>query len=192
MLRRSLVSLFDGPAPIYHRKAMGIGKNARWRGNYGAYGRWHSQQGMIEEVTAKKSVTEIDREMMRYVHQHRIRHNQLFESYHRVTNATRRKKGAVQEFRIRRTRYLQKAFIAYTQFETMKTLKEQATLVSKYGQAAVNDAVGMPRDTEQRNQRMGLIRRAMRAPVTLNQAPVHVVTRKQHIPERFDRIYRLF
>lgn len=46
--------------------------------------------------------------------------------------------------RRRWNRKLQKSFIAFMQFKTLKVLEDQAKLVNEYGQAGVNAALGDP------------------------------------------------
>jgi hypothetical protein len=147
---------------------------------------------MTEEVTSRKSITQIDNEMLSYVHATRIRHDQLMMSYHRIPPTRRARLFKSREAKTRRSDYLRKAYKAYVQFETMKTLRSQASLVSTYGQAAVNRAVGDYRTQEERQQRMGLVRRMVNAPRVTQAPPKHVLTRKQAVAHRFDRMWRMY
>lgn len=165
-------------------------KGAIWRGNYGAHGRWLGKIGMCQQVTDKTSLADLDREFMNYVHSHRIRHDQLNASYHRTPPSSRRKQTDGQYFRWRREQYIRRAAAVFIQFETMKTLKEQATLVNQYGQAAVNYALGDNNATgKAKTSRMGHIARRIRAPVMQRPVVKHIATRRQQLPARFDRAY---
>jgi hypothetical protein len=189
MLRATRVSARQ--LTIYHRNAMPIQRVRAWNGNYGAHGRWNGEIGMSEEVTPRKAIGQIDREMLSYVHQHKIRHDQLVRSYHRTGQSAMRRRWLNREAKFRRHKYLSNAYKTYLQFETMKTLREQAQLVTRYGQAAVNKALGDWESTEQRQQRAALVRRAVRTPPMQAPAPMTVVTRMQHYPDRFTRGYKM-
>lgn len=111
---------------------------------------------MIEEVKPNSGtpITLIDRQMMSYVHRTRERHFQLFRSYQQKTNSTECKLREGEMLRRRWHRRLQKSFIAFMQFKTMKVLEEQAKLVHQYGQASVNAALGDPWEGEARAVRV--------------------------------------
>lgn len=135
---------------MYHRKAMGTMRYSRWRGAHGAISHFYNRTAMIEEVNPAGSsgsvraspVTLVDREMLSYVHRTRERHFQLFRSYQQKTNSTQCKLHEGEMLRRRWHRRLQKSFIAFMQFKTMKVLEEQAKWIHQYGQASVNASLG--------------------------------------------------
>jgi hypothetical protein len=190
MLRLSPTLL--GGKILYHRKAMALSKRVNWRGNYGATGKWIGKIAMSEEVTNRRSITEIDREMMGYVHANRTRHDQMARSYHEIGKSKQRSRMQNREFYMRRLRYMQTAYKAYFQYETFRTLQQQAKLVTQYGQAAVNRALGdRAVKREDRGKRAAAVRRMVRAVPMQSPVPNNIVTRFQHYPDRFNRKYRL-
>lgn len=142
MLRLSAVC--HGGYMMYHRKAMGTMRYSKWQGAHGGVSHFYNRTAMREEVRRGSPITLIDRQMMAYVHRTRERHFQLFRSYQQKTNSTECKLREGEMLRRRWHRRLQKSFIAFMQFKTMKVLEEQAKLVHQYGQAAVNAALGDP------------------------------------------------
>uniref|UniRef100_A0A7S1PKC2 Uncharacterized protein n=1 Tax=Neobodo designis TaxID=312471 RepID=A0A7S1PKC2_NEODS len=193
MLRSTALShMRKGPAPITNRRNMGLGKGVSWRGNYGAFGRWAGRVGMVEEVSAKKSITQVDNEIMDYVHKTRIRHDQMMTTYHGMK---RSRQIAIWNARAAQRRWHTKMYRAYqtfVQYETMKTLKEQAGLVTQYGQAAVNRAIGDYKTLDERKQRATLVKRLVSAPTVIKSPTPHVLTQRQAVAHRFDRKWRMY
>lgn len=141
---------------LYHRRAMGTMRYSKWKGSYGGVSHFYNRTAMVEEVKPNSGtpITLIDRQMMSYVHRTRERHFQLFRSYQQKTNSTECKLREGEMLRRRWHRRLQKSFIAFMQFKTMKVLEEQAKLVHDYGQASVNAALGEPWEVDARAVRV--------------------------------------
>jgi hypothetical protein len=176
--------------PIYHRRAMPLVKGTFWKGNFGGVSRWYDKTLMAEPVTSRKSLATVDREMMNYVQQHRLRHQQLAMSYSRRRPTKIRKQREANVQQRRRQRKLQTAFKAYMQFQVKRTLETQAALASQYGQASVNAALG-DYDTAAGKERLcTMIERKVRAPVSVAPVKRHQVTRVQHHNDRFDLRWR--
>lgn len=139
---------------MYHRKAMGTMRYSRWRGAHGAISHFYNRTAMVEEINGSGGkigsssspsawpVTLVDRQMLAYVHHTRERHYQLFRSYQQKTNSTQCKLHEGEMLRRRWHRRLQKSFITFMQFKTMKVLEEQAQWIHRHGQASVNAALG--------------------------------------------------
>lgn len=138
---------------LYHRKAMGTMRYSRWRGAHGAVSHFYNRTAMVEEVNPpggssghssgrSQPITLVDRKMLAYVHHTRERHFQLFRSYQQKTNSTQCKLHEGEMLRRRWHRRLQKSFISFMQFKTMKVLEEQAKWIHQYGQASVNASLG--------------------------------------------------
>ncbi|KAH9598906.1 hypothetical protein LSM04_003576 [Trypanosoma melophagium] len=179
---------------MYHRKAMGTMKYSKWKGAHGGVSHFYGRTPMIEEVKRNEPITLIDRRIMHYVHRSRIRHFQLFRSYQQKSSSTECKLREGEMLRRRWHRRLQKSFIAFMQFKTMKVLEDQARLVNRYGQAAVNAALGDPCEaatTEQRERKWAAIRRKVRTLPTVNVVPKHVATMKQIHNDRFNYRWRV-
>lgn len=133
---------------------MGTMKYSRWKGAHGGVSHYYNRTAMVEQVqpasrgssgsAAASPITLVDRQMMAYVHHTRERHFQLRTAYQQKSNATECKLREGELLRRRWHRKLQKSFIAFMQFKTMKVLEEQAQLVHQYGQASVNAALGDP------------------------------------------------
>lgn len=179
-----------GSLPVYHRGALSLTKGSFWRGNFGANGRWLGLQAMSEPVR-RRSLGEIDREMLNYVHSLRERHEQMVRSFHQVTPSATRRRHEMKRWLRMRDNYLQTAFKAFVQYKTKETLREQARLVTKYSQAGVNRALGDVETARERQHALQVVQRAVMAPVMQNPAPKNIVTRFQHHPDRFDRQYRI-
>ncbi|ORC90218.1 uncharacterized protein TM35_000092680 [Trypanosoma theileri] len=192
MLRST--SICHGGYMMYHRKAMGTMKYSKWKGAHGGVSHFYGRTPMIEEVKRNEPITLIDRRIMHYVHRSRIRHFQLFRSYQQKSNSTECKLREGEMLRRRWHRRLQKSFIAFMQFKTMKVLEDQARLVNQYGQAAVNAALGDPCEavtSEQRERKWAAIRRKVRTLPTVNVVPKHVATMKQIHNDRFNYRWRV-
>ncbi|KAG8345942.1 hypothetical protein ERJ75_001623400 [Trypanosoma vivax] len=192
MLHHSLP--WCGGYMMYHRKAMGTMKYSKWKGAHGGVSHFYSRTPVLEEVKQNEPVTLVDRRIMNYVHRSRLRHFQLFRSYQQKSSSTECKLREGEMLRRRWHRRLQKAFIAFIQFKTLKVLEEQAKLVNEYGQAAVNTALGAPSpsDSDATSERKRLaIRRRVRAPPTVNVVPKHVATMKQIHNDRFNYRWRV-
>jgi hypothetical protein len=130
--------------------------------------------------------------MMQYVHQTRHRHYQLFRSYQEKTRSTEVKLREGQFLRRRNHRRLQKAFIAFMQYKTKKVLEDQARLVNRFGQAAVNRALGdLETDSpEESSKKMEVIRRKIRTLPSIPTVPKHIATMKQIHNDRFNYRWR--
>ncbi|CCW59663.1 unnamed protein product [Phytomonas sp. EM1] len=192
MLRRT--ELVSGGYMMYHRKAMGTMKYSRWRGAHGGISHFYNRTAMIEEVRNNIPVTMVDRGMMSYVHRSRLRHFQLFRSYQQKSNTTECKLREGEMLRRRWHRRIQKSFIAFMQFKTMKVLEEQAKLVNQYGQASVNAALGDPWNvTSQtdRERRYAVLHRRIKTLPSVNIVPKHVATMKQIHNDRFNYRWRV-
>lgn len=179
---------------MYHRQAMGTMKYSRWKGAHGGVSHFYNRTAMREEVKPHVPVSIVDRQMMNYVHRNRLRHFQLFRSYQQKSNATECKLREGEMLRRRWHRKLQKAFIAFMQFKTMKVLEDQAKLVNEYGQTAVNAALGDPwnanTDADREKKFAVLQRRVQRLP-TISTVPKHVATMKQIHNDRFNYRWRV-
>lgn len=192
MLRHT-TSLWGGYM-MYHRKSMGTMRYSRWKGARGGISHFYGRTPMIEEVKANVPVSMVDRQMMSYVHRSRLRHFQLFRSYQQKSNTTECKLREGEMLRRRWHRKLQKSFITFMQFKTMKVLEEQAKLVSQYGQASVNAALGDPwnanTDAERERKYVGLRRQVKTLP-SIQMVPKHVATMKQIHNDRFNYRWRV-
>lgn len=192
MLRQTSVTF--GGYMMYHRKAMGTMKYSRWQGAHGGLSHFYNRTGMVEEVKPNMPIAMIDRSMMHYVHRTRIRHHQLFRSYQQKSSATECKLREGELLRRRWHRRLQKSFIAFMQYKTMKILEDQAKLVNEYGQASVNAALGDPSQTntdEARGRQFALLNRRIRTLPSVNLVPKHVATMKQIHNDRFNMRWRV-
>ncbi|CCW67356.1 unnamed protein product [Phytomonas sp. Hart1] len=190
----SLTELARGGYMMYHRKAMGTMKYSRWRGAHGGISHFYNRTAMLEEVRNNVPVTMVDRGMMNYVHRSRLRHFQLFRSYQQKSNATECKLREGEMLRRRWHRRLQKSFISFMQFKTMKVLEEQAKLVNQYGQASVNAALGDPWNVTsqtERERRYAVLHRRIKSLPTVNTVPKHIATMKQIHNDRFDYRWRV-
>ncbi|KEG12544.1 hypothetical protein DQ04_01631100 [Trypanosoma grayi] len=186
--------LCRGGYMMYHRKAMGTMKYSKWKGSHGGISHFYGRTPMIEEVRRNEPITLIDRRIMHYVHRSRLRHFQLFRSYQQKSNSTECKLREGEMLRRRWHRRLQKSFISFMQFKTMKVLEDQAKLVNTYGQGAVNAALGDPWNAAtdaERERKCASIRRKVRALPTVNVVPKHVATMKQIHNDRFNYRWRV-
>lgn len=177
---------------VYHRRAMGTMSYTRWSGRYGGVSRWYNRTGMTEAVKPNEPISLIDRRMMAYVHTTKVRHHQLFRSYQEKQRSTESKLREGAMLRRRWHRRLQKSFITFMQFKMKTMLEEQAALVSTFGQAAVNRALGDPamEKPESTQKRWDGIRRKVKALPPIMTAPKHVATMKQIHNDRFDFRWR--
>ncbi|KAK7200079.1 hypothetical protein NESM_000057500 [Novymonas esmeraldas] len=179
---------------MYHRKSMGTMRYSKWKGARGGVGHFYNRTAMLEEVPENVPVSILDRRMMAYVHRSRLRHFQLFRSYQQKSSATECKLREGEMLRRRWHRKLQKSFIAFMQFKTMKVLEEQAKLVSQYGQASVNAALGDPQtapgDAARERKYVALRRRVQTLP-SIQLVPKHVATMKQIHNDRFNYRWRV-
>lgn len=215
MLRATPIDL--GAYMMYHRRALSTMKYSRWAGRHGGISHFYNRTAMIEEVQGNVPVTMIDRQMMHYVHRTRERHHQLFRSYQQKTTSTECKLREGEMLRRRWHRKLQKSFIVYMQYATMKVLEDQSRLVTQYGQASVNAALGDPYDlpvpssvsarassaaggkppvldqaaTEVRERKFAALHRRIRTLPTINVVPKHVATMKQIHNDRFNMRWRV-
>ncbi|AAZ10446.1 uncharacterized protein TEOVI_000163300 [Trypanosoma equiperdum] len=186
--------LWLGGYMMYHRKAMGTMKYSKWKGAHGGISHFYGRTPMVEEVRPNEPITLVDRRIMHYVHHSRLRHFQLFRSYQEKSNSTECKLREGEMLRRRWHRRLQKSFIAFMQFKTMKVLEDQARLVNTYGQAAVNAALGDPwnaTDNVARERKSAAVRRQVRALPMVNVVPKHVATMKQIHNDRFNYRWRV-
>lgn len=172
---------------------MGTMRYSRWHGAHGGVSRFYNRTAMIEEVKSTMPITIVDKQMMRYVHQTKVRHYQLFRSYQQKSNSTENKLREGEMLRRRWHRKLQKSFIAFMQFKIMKTLEDQAKLVNEYGQASVNAALGDPTQLTDadRERRWTGIRRKVHALPVVQTVPKHVATMKQIHNDRFNYRWRV-
>jgi hypothetical protein len=192
MMQRT--SLLLGGYMMYHRKSMGTMKYSKWKGARGGVGHFYNRTAMIEEVPANVPLSILDRRMMNYVHRSRLRHFQLFRSYQQKSNSTECKLREGEMLRRRWHRKLQKSFIAFMQFKTMKVLEEQAKLVSQYGQASVNAALGDPytaTTSAERERKYVALRRRVQTLPSIQVVPKHVATMKQIHNDRFNFRWRV-
>ena len=187
---------------IYSRNALPVMHGFTWHGNFGGISRWYMRHCMSEEITAGKSLLSVDRSMMNYVHANRIRHQQLRHSYSHESPMYRRA-TSLREFAHRqRIRKIQNGFRAVVHHEIKRTLEEKAMLVNKYGQAAVNEALGdtVARSTPNMSAaertkvegKINAIHRKVTVPEVQLPVPKHVVTPRQRKPARFDRRHSVF
>lgn len=179
---------------MYHRKAMSTMKYSRWNGAHGGLSHFYNRTAMREEVKANMPITMVDRRMMQYVHRSRERHFQLFRSYQQKSSTTECKLREGEMLRRRWHRQLQKSFIAFMQYKTMKVLEDQGKLVSKYGQASVNAALGDPWNCTtdaQRERQYVALRRQVHALPSIAMVPKHVATMKQIHNDRFNYRWRM-
>lgn len=192
MMQRT--TLLMGGYMMYHRKAMGTMRYSKWKGARGGVSHFYNRTAMIEEVPPSMPVSLLDRRMMSYVHRSRLRHFQLFRSYQEKSNSTECKLREGEMLRRRWHRKLQKSFIAFMQFKTMKVLEEQAKLVSQYGQASVNAALGDPYDattSAARERKYVALRRRVQTLPSIQMVPKHVATMKQIHNDRFNFRWRV-
>ncbi|KAG5473817.1 hypothetical protein LSCM1_04448 [Leishmania martiniquensis] len=179
---------------MYHRKSMSTMRYSKWKGARGGISHFYNRTAMVEEVPQHVPVSIVDRRMMAYVHRSRLRHFQLFRSYQQKSNTTECKLREGEFLRRRWHRKLQKSFIAFMQFKTMKVLEEQAKLVSQYGQASVNAALGDPQavagDAALERKYAALHRRVNTLP-KIQLVPKHVATMKQIHNDRFNYRWRV-
>ncbi|CAD2218536.1 hypothetical protein AGDE_04209 [Angomonas deanei] len=185
---------------LYHRKAMGTMKYSKWQGGHGGLSHFYGRTIMREEVKEGMPVSMVDRQMMNYVHRSRLRHFQLFLSYQQKSHATQNKLREGEMLRRAWQRKVQKAFISFIQFKTMKTLEEQAALVTRYGQASVNAALGEEKQYMETDEKGGpdakkkqfqrLHRQIQRLP-SVQPIPKHVATMKQIHNDRFNHRWRV-
>lgn len=202
MFRASVT--FLGEIPLYHRRSMPLGKGLKWHGNWGASGRFHGRASQIEAVTPRRSVAAIDRDMINYVHRLRIRHRQMRTIFSRKTPSQMRL-FEKKEVHLRAwLRKFQLSYRAYVHYATMRVLREQAGLVNKYGQAAVNRALGDfgaassssgsgaagAAEPEGKMRLLQSMHRAVRTPAPSRPVKRHVVTRFQKHNDRFDMWWR--
>jgi hypothetical protein len=177
--------------PLYHRRALSLAKGAKWHGNFGAVAhRFYGKTCMTEAVTPKRTIAAIDRDMMTYVHRLKIRHRQLRRSYSEKPPSMQRQMEKKQVHARAWTRKVHLAYKAYMQFATMRTLREQARLVTVFGQAAVNEALGDVRGERDRQRLVSTLHRAVRQPPVVQPVRKHVVTRYQKHNDRFDLTWR--
>lgn len=179
---------------MYHRKSMSTMRYSKWKGARGGLSHFYNRTAMLEKVPVNMPVSIVDRRMMAYVHRSRLRHFQLFRSYQQKSNSTECKLREGEFLRRRWHRQLQKSFIAFMQFKTMKVLEEQAKLVSQYGQASVNAALGDPQaaagDVAHERKYAALHRRVQTLP-RIQLVPKHVATMKQIHNDRFNYRWRV-
>ncbi|EPY37754.1 hypothetical protein AGDE_06180 [Angomonas deanei] len=142
----------------------------------------------------------VDRQMMNYVHRSRLAPLPAvsFLSAKVARYADKLREGEM----LRRAwqRKVQKAFISFIQFKTMKTLEEQAALVTRYGQASVNAALGEEKQYMETDEKGGpdakkkqfqrLHRQIQRLP-SVQPIPKHVATMKQIHNDRFNHRWRV-
>ena len=174
---------------LYHRQALG-GK--RWAGKWGGVSKFYGRTGMADAVKPNEPIGLIDRRMMSYMHNNKLRQFQMARSYQEKNYSTRRKAENGEVFRRRVHRKLQKAFIAFMQFKIKRTLEEQAKLVNAFGQTAVNTALGDPANNseESKTKQWAVINRRVKSLPSIPTSPRHVATMKQIHPDRFDRRWR--
>jgi len=191
MLRASS-SLLASSIPVYSRRALPITKSVKWRGNFGAIGRWHGQVGVTEDLAKSgQTIQAADRDVMRYLHATKVRHNQMERSYHQRGRSHRITRREQHMWKRRSHRYLLTAFKAYMQFATKGVLQEQARLVTKFGQAAVNRALGQPQSEAEAIATATATAKRMKAPAPSAPVPRHRVTMGQRFNDRFDNRYRM-
>jgi hypothetical protein len=186
---RYSTSLFT--IPLYHRKSLPLVKGSFWHVNFGAVShRFYGKTCMIEAVTPKRSVAAIDRDMLNYVHRLRIRHRQQRRIYSEKS-PTMMKNFEKKEVHMRNwLRKVQLAYRSYAQYATMRVLREQAQLVNKYGQSAVNAALGDFKTEKDKQKMLGMLHRAVRQPPVARPVKKHVVTRFQKHNDRYDIKWR--
>lgn len=177
--------------PLYHRKAMPLLKGTKWHGNFGAVAnRFYGKTCMTEAITPRRSISAVDRDMMNYVHRLRIRHRQQRRIFSEK-GPTMFRNFEKKEYHQRQwLRKLQLSFRAYVQYATMRTLREQAQLVNKYGQTAVNAALGDYRSEKDKQKMLSTIHRVVRQPPVAGPVKKHVVTRFQRHNDRYDIKWR--
>ena len=173
--------------PLYHRRAMPLHKGTKWHGNFGAIAtRFYGKTCMTEAVTPRRSIAAIDRDMLNYVQKLRIRHRQMRRSGGEKSPSAFRNYEKKEVHMRGWLRKVQLAVRSYVHYSTMRALRDQARLVTQYGQAAVNAALGDFR-SERDKQRLGAtLHRAVRAPPVVMPVRKHVVTRMQKHNDRFD------
>jgi hypothetical protein len=180
------------PLPIHHRMAMPIRWGRPWHGPFGASSRFHGKLTMTEAVGNGQSLLSIDRGMMSYVHNTKIRHRQLRASYSHTSGNTERIRVLDSFFSRRRQRKLHLGFRAFMHFKTKCLLEEQAALVTTYSQSAVNYVLGdSSLENDEIQKKLAVIQRRIQTPDLQLPVPRLVVTPRQRHPDRFDRRQRV-
>ena len=145
-------------------------------------------------TTTSKNVTAVDREMMSYVHNSQLRHKQLKFTYSHYTDSDMREHELAKELLRSRQRRYAMNLTAFMHYKTRKVLEEQADLVTKFGQAGVNAALGdgadqgTPKHGDE--QKFNTLNRKITMPEMLSPVPRHLVTARQRWNDRFDRKIR--
>ena len=191
MLRRE--SLCLGQYPLYSQKALPLTSRRKWWGNWG-YKRFMHRPTMTQAVGPHVNIMNVDREWMHYAMETGVRQ---WVMYRRVSWGAShdRAKADTIFYRSRRAKLLNRNFNAYMHFRIRKLLEEQANLSNKYGQAAVNQALGselsdLKQSTEKKkweNIRFRIQKLPPSRPVTK-----HIITMRQIHNDRFNKIFRQY
>ena len=173
---------------MYHRDALPLKKGRMWHGKWGAMSIRYGRSLVSEKMSGKTLPTMVDRQVLNYMHVSKARNQQIYYSYSRKGPSQYRARIRGSELRRRMDRKIKASFIHFMQFKVMKNLEMRAELTSKYGQAAVNKALGDPAlmAAEAKERKWSGIRRKVTAVPTLATAPRYQATMKQIIADRFE------
>ena len=192
MIQKSAFLLsVSGRFPLYHPNALPLTSKRKWWGNWG-YKRFAYKPLYVEKMGTHASPLSVDRELLQYSMESGVRQWVMYRRIRWGPTRDRTREDRLFFLR-RRSRMLNRAFNGYMHFEIRKTLQEQASLVDKYGQAAVNAALGSElynlKSAQAKNTLKGLQAKIYAPPVA---RPVikHVITMKQRINDRFNRLHR--
>ena len=181
----------SGRYPIYHQNALPLTNKRKWWGNWG-YKRFAYKPLMVEKMGPHSNPLSVDREMLQYTMDSGIRQWVMYRRIRWGPTRDRTREDRLFYLR-RRNRMLNRAFHGYMQYEIRKTLQEQAGLIDQYGQAAVNCALGSELydlKSEQAKNTLQSLQAKIHAPPVARPVIKHVITMKQKINDRFNRLHR--
>ena len=173
--------------PLYHQKALPVMHKHKWFGNWG-YKRFAYRATMSQPMGKNNNITMVDREWMHETMSIGLR---PWVMYRRVehTPTYNRERVKVHTLRRRHFKSLENSMKGFMQFKVMGLLKQQATMVNKYGQASVNAAMGdrlEDVDAEKANRKYVAIRKRMSSPPPSHPVTKHIATMYQIHNDRWN------
>eukprot|EP00760_Papus_ankaliazontas_P002676 PhM_4_TR11228/c0_g1_i1/m.18347 len=182
MFNRSIISLI----PLYHQRALGVTPKKHWWGNWG-YKRFAYRPIACDQITLKTVITSVDRDNVNYMHKAGVRQWVMYRRG-QWNPSNMRSKRFDAELSRRRHRKISKSMQAFMQYKIMTLMKDQASSVNKYGQAAVNTALGDGGLTSPAMdaKRHGHVLRRARAPPVSSPVIKHIATMRQRFNDRFN------
>eukprot|EP00759_Apiculatamorpha_spiralis_P025554 PhF_6_TR28965/c0_g1_i1/m.42238 len=178
--------------PLYHQNSLPLNSKRKWYGNWG-YKRFAYRPTMVTNV-GQRVLTNVDRDWLHYAMESRLRQWVLYRRVAWKPTHDRAKENTLF-YRRRRVHMINNSFNAFMQYKIMKMLEEQAQCVDKYGQVAVNQALGDTLSSVNEKKKQDRLDTIQRKVLTIPPSrPVtrHVATMYQIHNDRFNMKWRGF